>query len=82
MKHTLNDLVLQEIRWKYGRLGNNVRSMQLVFKNGLVSKEFEFQKEEGKEDDYDDDTITSIVKPGPINFIQLNFANHKVFEKV
>ena len=56
--------------------------MQLVFKNGLVSKEFEFQKEEGKEDDYDDDTITSIVKPGPINFIQLNFANHKVFEKV
>lgn len=67
--------------------------MQLIFKNGLVSREFAFEKEEKKkpeneekkEDDYeeyDDDTITAVVREGPINFIRLNFANHKVFERV
>ena len=58
--------------------------MQLVFKNGLVSKEFAFDKEEGKveEEDEADDSITSVVREGPINFIKLTFGHKNIFEEV
>jgi hypothetical protein len=73
----LNDLVVEQVRWKSNSCGFSF--IQLVFRKGVTSPVFQTESDKEKGEDY---TTTSVRNAGNVRFIRVRTHEDKYVEKL
>ena len=73
----LNDLVVEQVRWKSNSCGFSF--IQLVFRKGVTSPVFQTESDKEKGEDY---TTTSVRNAGNVRFINVRTHEDKYVEKL